>query len=133
MPVMAEIGDDKDKIRRGRFVQQVLRQLTEIHHVPGALAAVNQRMKVDEGVVTRGVLVGCGRPLRIVEFVQRNLALRIKRLAAGGLLAGRSIAHVFHVALPALAGGRELIGKRLELGGVDATGADRLTVRRSLR
>ena len=132
MPVMAEIGRDEDKICRRRFVLQVLRQLVEIDHVPGALAAIDQRMEVDEGIVARGVLIAARErlgSLRVVEFVQGDLALRVERLTAGRLLAFRVQAHVFHIAAPGPAGGGELIGKRLKLGGVNAPGADRLTVR----
>src|ERR1700694_1304424 len=89
-------------------------------------------MEVDEGIVARGVLIAARvrlGALRVIEFIQGALALRVKRLTAGRLLALRVQAHVFHVAAPGPAGGGELIGKRLELDGVNAPGADRLTIR----
>src|SRR5271168_4224497 len=90
-------------------------------------------MEIDERVMASGVLISRRSPLRVVNFIKGDFAVRVQRLAAGFLLAGRRIAHIFHVATPSLAGRRELVGNGLELGGVDAAGSDRLTVRRDAR
>ena len=85
-------------------------------------------MKVDEGIVARGVLIAerhrsggrLGR-LRVIDRVQHRVA------ASRGFASG-VIAHIAHVRFPGFAYRIELIRKSLDACGIHATGTDGLAV-----
>src|SRR4029077_6538506 len=131
--VIAEIRRDEHKIRRAPLRLQILRQLIEVYHAGRANRRVDDGMEVDERVVSRRILVtgwngrrGPFGALREIRGIQR-------RMTAGGRLASRVVAHVFHVATPGLTLRAQLIGHRPDRRRVHAAVTDRLAVLRSAR
>ena len=86
-------------------------------------------MEVDEGIVTRSVLIAEGNRgggsfsgLGEVGGVEGGMS-------AGGGFASGIVAHIAHIGTPRFACGVELIGKSLDGGWIDAAGADGLAIR----
>ena len=78
-------------------------------------------MKVDEGIVARGVLVADLGRLSQIGGADRWMA-------AGGAFARRIVTHVLHVGFPSELGALKLIDQRRNVCRVDATLADRLAI-----
>src|SRR5579872_7078010 len=78
-------------------------------------------MEIDEWIVSGGILVAWRGDVRA-------LATACWRMAAGGGLARRVVAHVLHVTFPAQLCRLELIRQALHDRGIQATSAQRLAV-----
>ena len=121
--VVAEVRRDEHIVRRARQAFKIARQLIEIHHVGlTARTIIDDRVKVDEGVVLDRVLITRRR-------IQQHLARIERGVRAARAFARRILAHVLHVALPAEAGGLQLISQRLDHLRVDTARSLSLTVR----
>ena len=109
MAVIAQIGRDVGQVRRGVHGLEVTGEFAEVHHVALAVRGRGDGLEVHERIMPRRVLVAHLGALAGV--LRAELGMPARR------------AHVFHVALPGLAGRAELPGDRGDRGRIHAAGS----------
>src|SRR3954452_5152370 len=112
MTILAEVRDDERVVGSGRRIGEIGAQLAEIDVVRDALTGIEQRLKIDERIVPRRVLIaeaGVHRGIRRIE----------ERTATGN-------DEILNVRLPRQPLFRELIGHGFCRGWIDAALSERL-------
>src|SRR3954447_10003893 len=74
MTVLAEVRHDEGVVGSGRRIDEIGAQLAEIDVVRDALTGIEQRLKIDERIVPRRVLVAEARVHRGIRRIEERTA-----------------------------------------------------------